>query len=102
SPVGSVFEIRRQCANLVGSLTPLTKMPPPIATASCDGFNSDVLTPDPNRAFNLTAAINISPDTSAPGMFGSDSMKVALTGPAPYAGVSVTDTTPTIVSGEVS
>jgi hypothetical protein len=56
NPGGSTFEIRRECANLVGSLTALTKKPAIVLHPACGGVNVDPGMPDPKTVYTISNA----------------------------------------------
>lgn len=57
NPNGSTFEIRKECANLVGSLGPLQPwVPPPKPT--CAGVTVDPGQPDPKMSYKVTASVS--------------------------------------------
>jgi len=50
------FEIRRECANLIGALQPLTKKPSITLHPNCAGVSVDPGTPDPKTVYTITNA----------------------------------------------
>lgn len=57
NPNGTTFEIRKECANLVGNLDPLQNpIPPPVPT--CAGVTVDPGQPDPKMAYKVTAHVS--------------------------------------------
>ena len=107
NPDGSSFQIRRECANVVGNLPNMNALipkPPTVATLSCDGDSPSVIAPDPNQAFNMTVYMNYAPAGSASTSFGSNTLTVQLTGPAGFTTITKTTTAPAIdnTSGELS
>jgi hypothetical protein len=55
-PGTSPFEIRRECANLVGALSPLVKQPPITLNPTCGGVNVNPGMPDPKTAYTIESA----------------------------------------------
>ena len=57
NPNGTTFDIRKECANLVGNLDPLQPwVPPPAPT--CSGLTVNPAEPDPKMAYKVTANVS--------------------------------------------
>ena len=97
---GGQFIIKDKCGNLTGD-SDFPPMPPP-ATATCGGYTTSVAAPDPNQAFNLTVAMQYTPNVGATTAFGPDTMSVQLSGPSGFTTLTQNDTDPSIVGGVAS
>lgn len=64
NPDGSMFDIRKECANLVGDLNPLKSwVPPPKPT--CAGLTVDPGQPDPKMTYKVTANVSYQSNAEA-------------------------------------
>ncbi|HSW80375.1 MAG TPA: hypothetical protein VLG47_06370 [Candidatus Saccharimonadales bacterium] len=90
NPNGSKFEIRRECANLIGQMAPLVPPPPtPTVHPTCGSMIVNPGRPDPKIAFNIQQAIVSYKNTTEANQViaSADQLKLSVTGP----GISYTN-----------
>ncbi len=80
NPNGSTFMIRRECANLVGSISPLVS--PPAVTPHCGADNVDPDRPDTDTPYAVTSRVYYDNSTQAAQVIsGGATMFIKVTGP---------------------
>lgn len=88
NPNGTSFEIRRECANLVASDSPLVPPPPPVVNPACGAMMVNPGKVDPDRSFLVQVTVTYKTTGEANAVMGStNQMKLSVSGP----GVSYSD-----------
>lgn len=79
NPNGTTFEIRRECGNLLGSISPLST---PSLTGTCSGMTIDPGKPDPHTPYTVTAAVSYSSSANASLANTLNNMYINVNGPS--------------------
>lgn len=92
------FAIRRECANLIGAMSP-PNQEPTVQPATCNGYTVNPEGLDPNTSYQITARIQYQSTTDATTANGSSNFYLKVAGP--NVNYNNTNVTPVTQSGSV-